>query len=251
MPSLQTHRLTVVPENSPARAPILRNIDIQVRPGDRICLVGDSGSGKTTLLRCLLGLIPGTSGGVSFDDQLLAQMNRGQLLAMRRLVQPVFQNPAASLPPRMRVGRLLEEPLRIHNSMPRGQFRAAIEQALQRVDLAVELQHRFPHELSGGQQQRVAIARALLLQPMLLLADEPTSSLDPGAALHVAQVLVSLCESLGLGLLVVTHDAALPLHLNAKVLRMSGGEIVEQMNAETWLTRQQKGWQALQASRPI
>ncbi len=251
MPTLQTHQLTVVPENSATRLPILRNISVQVQPGRRVCVVGDSGSGKTTLLRCLLGLIRPTFGNVSFDNQPLVQMNRTELLAMRRLVQPVFQNPAASLPPRMRIGRLLEEPLRIHGLVARTEYRMAIEQALQRVDLALDLQRRFAHELSGGQQQRVAIARALLLQPLLLLADEPTSSLDPGAALHIAQLLVNLCESLGLGLFVVTHDAALPLHLNAEVWRMRDGEIVEQMSADVWLSQQQLGWQALRADGPI
>jgi len=227
---------------------VLRGVDFALAPGDRVCLVGDSGSGKTSLLRCLLGLQAADRGTVTWQGRELRHLDRRERLAFRRAVQPVFQNPAASLPPRMRVATALLEPLTIHGLAHGSEARQRIEAALRRVELDVSLAERFPHQLSGGQQQRVALARALLLEPRLLLADEPTSALDPVVALAVAGLLRKLCEDLGLGLLVVTHDAALPQHLGARVVRMADGEVGEAMAAAAWAATERAAWQTVQAT---
>lgn len=227
--------------------PVLCGAELSVGPGDRICLVGDSGSGKTTLLACMLGLQQPDAGSVTWHGKALTSLDTAGLKAFRRSVQPVFQDPAGSLPPRMRVGALLAEPLRIHRLCARAQEGARIADALTQVELDPALVVRFPHQLSGGQQQRVALARALLLQPSLLLADEPTSALDPLVALAVAGLLRRLVEALGLGLLVVTHDAALPHHLGAQVVPIALGRVGPATDAAAWQARNREAWAAVHA----
>lgn len=224
---------------------ILRGASLTVAGGRRVCLVGDSGSGKTTLLRCLLGILTPDRGEILWDGKRLDGLDRTGQKAFRRAVQPVLQNPATSLPPRMKVRTLLNEPLTIHGLAQGAEARRRIDQALQRVELDPALGDRYPHQLSGGQQQRVALARALLLEPRLLLADEPTSALDPAASLAVAGLLRRLVDELGLGLLVVTHDPAVPVHLEAEVVRIAHGQVTAHLQARELRELDHELWSAL------
>lgn len=229
----------------PVRA--LDGVCLTLAPGEVRCVAGSSGSGKSTLLRCLLGLLQPDEGEVLWRDVPLHTMNRGQRLAFRQAVQPVMQDPASSLAPRMRVRTQLREPLRIQRSCSRDQEDKRVDEALEQVGLERALGRRFPHQLSGGQQQRVAIARALIVQPTVLLVDEPTSALDAVVAMQIALLLRDLVERLGLTLLAVTHDPTLPHHLGATVDQMAAGRLVGQVSAAQWLAQARAAWQGLRA----
>lgn len=229
----------------PAAAPALDGVSLRLAAGESLCVVGPSGSGKSTLLACVLGLLRPQAGDVCLDGVSLGAMDPAQRRAFRRSVQPVFQDPASSLAPRMRVRQALAEPLIIQSigdRGDRGDRRQRIERALGAVHLGTELLERFPHQLSGGQQQRVAIARALIVEPRFLVADEPTSALDTVVAMHIGRLLAELVERLGLGLIVVTHDGLLPTHLRAPVARMHAGKLVEHLDADAWLARTRALW---------
>lgn len=223
---------------------VLAGFDLEVAPGSRTCVIGDSGVGKSTVLRVLLGLQSVDSGVISISNRTLQDWLVKDRLALRRKLQPVFQNAAAALPPRRRVAAILREPLHIH-SIPVIEHQWRCDEALRDVQLPDGLEHRYAHELSGGQQQRLALARALVLQPQWLLADEPTSALDPATSLQITQLLRSLSEQRGLGLLVVTHDPALPRALDAEVVRLAGGRLSERLSGTEWLAHDRAQWQAL------
>lgn len=223
-----------------AKLPVLQGATLQLRAGQRLCIAGPSGAGKSTILKLILGLLPADRGDVTVQGRAVSDWVRRDALAFRRLCQPVFQNALSALPPRMKVQRILAEPLIIH-SLQTGQDRA-IADALERVQLSPNLLGRFPHELSGGQQQRVALARALLLQPQYLLADEPTAALDPATGVAIAGLLRQLSETMGLGLLVVTHDPALPALLNADVCHLQQGSLASPQPPGPWLDREAAAW---------
>ena len=227
----------------PVRA--LDGVSLSLQPGQVRCVAGSSGSGKSTLLRCLLGLLWPDEGEVLWQDVPLRAMNRGQRLAFRQAVQPVMQDPASSLAPRMRVETQLREPLRIQGSCSRDQEDRRIDDALDQVGLELALRRRFPHQLSGGQQQRVAIARAIIVRPTVLLVDEPTSALDAVVAMQISVLLRDLVERLGLTLLAVTHDPTLPYHLGATVDQMANGRLLEAVSAEQWLAQARAAWNEL------
>jgi ABC-type glutathione transport system ATPase component len=220
-------------------------VDLDLEAGQVRCVVGSSGSGKSTLLRCLLGLELPDQGEVVWEGTALATMNRSQRLAFRRAVQPVMQDPASSLAPRMRVETQLAEPLRIQRFCAPDRYDEHIARALSMVGLDAGLRRRFPHQLSGGQQQRVAIARAVIVQPAVLLVDEPTSALDAVVAMRVAHLLRQLVDELGLALLAVTHDPTLPYHLGAEVDRMAQGRLVDRISADAWLAEARQRWRSV------
>lgn len=228
---------------------VLRGFELAVAAGSRHCLIGDSGAGKSTVLRVLLGLQAADRGEVRIDGVALQTWLRSDRLALRRKIQPVFQSAAAALPPRRSAMAILMEPLAIHDINLAERPRRCAE-ALDAVQLPALIAHRYVHELSGGQQQRLALARALVLQPEWLLADEPTSALDPATALAVSELLRDLSRDRGLGLLVVTHDPALPLALDAQVLRLAGGRVGAPIAAKAWLDHDRAQWLALSAAHP-
>lgn len=219
--------------DAPARA--VDGVDLDIRPGEIVALVGESGCGKTTLARSLLGLVPPTSGRVTFDGQPLDHTSRA-LKAYRKRVQLVLQDPSGSLNPRHTVYDAVAEGLRIHGYA--GDERAAVAGALARAGLRPPERFflRYPHELSGGQRQRVVIAGALVLEPELLVADEPVASLDASVRGEILALLLRLRDELGLSALVVTHDLGLAWNIADRVAVMYLGRIVETGEVEQILT---------------
>lgn len=207
------------------RRAILRGVSFHVAPGEAFGVVGESGAGKTTVLRILAGLLGGWRGDVSISGVNRSPKKNN---ALPQLLQMVFQDPLGSLHPGQRVGRALAEPIAIHRL---GDADARIDAALKRVGLGPEFRSRFPHELSGGQRQRVAIARALMLEPKILLLDEPTSSLDVSIQAEVVNLLMDLRERHGLTYVLVSHDLPLVAHICGRLAVMRQGAIVEELSA--------------------
>jgi oligopeptide/dipeptide ABC transporter ATP-binding protein len=199
--------------------------------GETLGVVGESGCGKSTLARLILHLVPPSSGEVRFRGERIAALKPAALRQLRRDMQMVFQDPRSSLDPRMRVGRLLEEPLLIHGIGTPNERRARVDELLDLVGLPVESARRFPHEFSGGQRQRIAIARAIALSPALIVADEPVSSLDVSIQAQILNLLIELRGRLGLTYVFISHDLAVVRHLADSVVVMYLGEIVEHAEA--------------------
>jgi oligopeptide/dipeptide ABC transporter ATP-binding protein len=204
-------------------------IDLALSPGEVVGLVGESGSGKSTLGRALLGLVPATSGSVHLRDQNLADLNRRQLRDIRRVVQMVFQDPNAALNPSMTVEAAVGDALRVHGMRSATERRAGVVEALERVGLSpVELfLSKYPRDLSGGQKQRVVLARAIVLDPELLVADEPISMLDMSVRAKILQLMLDLKQDMGLTYVYITHDLASAKYFCDRIAIMYLGRVVE------------------------
>jgi oligopeptide/dipeptide ABC transporter ATP-binding protein len=202
-------------------------VSFVIGPGETLGLVGESGCGKTTTGRLVLRAIEPTAGRIAFEDEDITALRARELLPFRRKAQIVFQDPYASLNPRMTVGRIVGEPILVHGLAGRPEVPARVAALLEMVGLLPEHAARYPHELSGGQRQRVGIARALAVGPRLIVADEAVSALDVSVRAQILNLLVALRERLGLAYLFVSHDLGVIRFVSHRVAVMYLGRLVE------------------------
>jgi oligopeptide/dipeptide ABC transporter ATP-binding protein len=207
-------------------------VSFSVDAGETLALVGESGCGKSTVSRLVLRLIEPDAGEIRFDGADLLAMDANELRAFRRDAQIIFQDPYASLNPRMTVGQILTEPLALHGLARPDQRRERVEELLRLVGLEPRFARRYPHEFSGGQRQRIAIARALAVQPKLIICDEPVSALDVSIRSQILNLLRELQQRLGLAYIFVSHDLAVVKHIADRVAVMNLGTIVETAEVE-------------------
>ncbi|MFC8192017.1 ABC transporter ATP-binding protein [Cellulomonas sp. NPDC057328] len=208
------------------------DVSFVIPRGRTVAVVGESGSGKSTVAKMMLGLLPPTSGAIRFDGVDVTGKDRAAEVAFRRRVQPIFQDPYASLDPLFTIYRTIEEPLRAHGIGDGASRRARVRELMEQVALPADLLRRYPAELSGGQRQRVAIARALALEPELVVCDEAVSALDVIVQSQILRLLVELQERLGLSYLFISHDLAVVRQIADEVCVMQSGRLVEQGTVE-------------------
>ena len=202
-------------------------ISLQIHRGETLGLVGESGCGKSTLGRCILRLIEPTEGSVLFHGEDLTGLNARQMRQKREKLQIIFQDPYASLNPKMTVGDIVGEPLKIHNKTSREKIKEKTIELLQLVGMQESAVDRYPHEFSGGQRQRIGIARALALEPELVICDEPVSALDVSVRSQVLNLMNDLKRELGLTFLFISHDLSVVKHISDRVAVMYLGQIIE------------------------
>jgi oligopeptide transport system ATP-binding protein len=228
------------------------DVSFDVHPSETLGLVGESGSGKSTTGYCVLQLLKPTDGSVRFDGDELTTMSKKDLRAVRREIQIVFQDPYASLNPRMTVGDIVAEPLVVHSVGNRRSRRRSAEQLLEVVGFNPDFINRYPHEFSGGQRQRIGIARALALNPRLIVCDEPVSALDVSIQAQILNLLKDLQKEFGLAYLFIAHDLAVVRSMSDRIAVMNKGKIVEYGQAEEVYNHPKDEYsQALLAAVPV
>jgi oligopeptide transport system ATP-binding protein len=210
----------------------LDNVSVSLIEGKTLAVVGESGSGKSTLARCLLQLQPLDSGEVIFSGQDLAKLSGSGLRAVRKNLQMVFQDPFASLNPRMRIGEIVGEGLLIHEIGKTDERQKKVIAMLKRVGLSETDMQKYPHEFSGGQRQRVGIARALVLQPKVVVCDEPVSALDVSIQAQILLLLKELQAEMALSYVFISHDLRVVRHIADDIVVMNCGKVVEQGKVE-------------------
>lgn len=203
-------------------------VSFDIQAGETLGVVGESGCGKSTLGRAILQLIPPTDGKVVFLGQELTQLGKRKLRAVRKEFQIVFQDPLASLNPRMTIGDIIAEPLQsFHPNMSKRERKAKVQEMMDKVGLLPQMINRYPHEFSGGQCQRIGIARAMILEPKLIICDEPVSALDVSIQAQIINLLKELQKEFGLSLIFISHDLSVVRHISHRVLVLYLGNVME------------------------
>lgn len=208
-------------------------VNLRLYEGETLGVVGESGCGKSTLARAIIGLAPVTEGTITWLGQDMTQASKREMKAIRQDIQMIFQDPLASLNPRMTIGDIIAEPLKAHfPNLSKADVKAKVKQMMEKVGLLPNVINRYPHEFSGGQCQRIGIARALILEPKVIICDEPVSALDVSIQAQVINLLKSLQKEMGLSLIFIAHDLAVVKHISDRVMVMYLGNVVELGNKE-------------------
>lgn len=212
----------------------INGVDLQVHRGEALCVVGESGCGKSTIARTIMGLLSPSAGEVHYGDQRVDNLKGRDVLPYRRKMQMIFQNPYASLNPRMTIQQTLEEPIHFHRpDLARSEVRGKVQEVMASVGIDPDWGSRFGHEFSGGQRQRIAIARALAVDPEFIVADEPISALDVSIQAQVLNLLMEAQETRNLTYLFITHDLAVVEHFGTRVAVMYLGRVCELADTKT------------------
>ncbi|WP_265500705.1 oligopeptide/dipeptide ABC transporter ATP-binding protein [Paracoccus beibuensis] len=242
-----------LPWAKPQPLQAVAGVDFTLRPGETLGVVGESGCGKSTLARALIGLVPATGQAEWIDGRDLLAMTPRQMMAYRSDIQMVFQDPLASLNPRMTVGQIIAEPLTTHRpELGRVEVKERVRAMMDKVGLLPNQINRYPHEFSGGQCQRIGIARALIVQPRLIICDEPVSALDVSIQAQVINLLIRLQNELGLSLIFIAHDLSVVKHISNRVMVLYLGRVMEIASSEKLYGNPQHPYtQALLSAVPV
>ena len=221
-----------MPWTEPLRLRAVNGVSFTLNPGETLGIVGESGCGKSTLARALIRMVP-SEGRVLWQGKTdLLSLDPRAMLPYRREIQMVFQDPLASLNPRMTVGQIIAEPLRTHHpGLGRAEVKARVQRMMERVGLLANQINRYPHEFSGGQCQRIGIARALIVEPKLLICDEPVSALDVSIQAQVINLLGELQRELGLAMIFIAHDLSVVKHISDRVMVLYLGRVMEEASS--------------------
>nr|WSY56541.1 dipeptide/oligopeptide/nickel ABC transporter ATP-binding protein [Streptomyces sp. NBC_00886] len=231
-PLLDIRDLSVSYHRGGKGTPAIRDVSLDIRPGETVALVGESGSGKSTLGRAVLGLTAATQGTILFDGQDITHARGARRRELSKSIQAVFQDPNGSLNPALTVGQTLAEPLLVHARDERSVALERVREVLALVGLPPEAADRYPRQFSGGQRQRIAIARALVMSPKLIVCDEPVSALDLSVQAQILNLFSDLQRETGVSYLFISHDLAVVRHLAQRIVVLYRGDVVERGTTE-------------------